>query len=110
MESTNYAGMSTAALHRRPIDINGAGKHRGDPSLLLLRNWNRCVRMAKRWSRAVVLSIEFPGAEPCCFGHLGSQLPDCARALSPFHQLHSRVIPTLPELRFARETPVVKSL
>jgi hypothetical protein len=34
----------------------------------------------------------------------------CARALSPFHQLHSRVIPTLPELRFARETPVVKSL
>jgi hypothetical protein len=39
MESTNYAGMSIAALHCRPIDINGANKHAGDPETLLLSNW-----------------------------------------------------------------------
>jgi hypothetical protein len=85
MESMNYAGMSTAALHRRPIDINGANKHAGDPETLVLSHWKvlRQESGALEMSRAVVLSIEFPGAEPCCFGHLGSQLADlCARPLS----------------------------
>jgi hypothetical protein len=108
MESRNYTGISIAAPHRKPIDINGSDQHGVDPKTLLLNNWKvLCEEGGLRTSPELSNFLELSLAVLVTSDR---NFETCARALSPFHQLHFRIIQTHPKLRFDRRTFVVKSL